>query len=91
MDVLDDQDVAAVVVELRIGISGHLGDAESRQRVAVANLEYRAYFPGREVEVVECQLEDHPPGRSKHCLEQCLSSPRKTAPARTGDHGMGIR
>ena len=56
MEVLDEHDVAAVVVELRIeNIAAVCGDRQSRVRAATANLEYRAYFPGGEVEVIECQ------------------------------------
>ena len=56
VEVLDQHDVAAVVVELRIeNIATVWGDRQSRERTATANLEYRACFPSGEVEVVECQ------------------------------------
>lgn len=55
-EVLHEHDVAAVVVKFRIeNIAAVRGDGQSRERAAVANLEYRAHFLGGEVEVVECQ------------------------------------
>ena len=49
MEVVDEHDVAAVVVELRIeNVAAVWGDGQSRERPASANLEYRAYFPGGE-------------------------------------------
>ena len=56
MKVLDEHDVAAVVVELRIeNIAAVWGDRQSRKRTSTASLEYRACCSGGEFEVVECQ------------------------------------
>jgi len=56
VEVIEQHDVAAVVVELRIkNIAAVCGDRQSREGAATANLEYRAYFPGGEVEVIEHQ------------------------------------
>jgi hypothetical protein len=56
VEVLDEHDVAAVVVEFRIeNIAAVWGDRQSKESTAAANLEYRAYFPGGEIEVVKCQ------------------------------------